>query len=121
MIVGIGTDIQLISAFTNKKNSKAFLKKLFTEQELSILESKSPKSYVGFFCVKEALVKALGTGFVGIKPTDIEITYLENGKPFVTLHNKALELSQTLKADNIHVSISHSGDYAQAFIVLESN
>ncbi len=120
MVVGIGTDIQLISAFTNKKNKEALLKKLFTEQELSILKSKSPKSYVGFFCVKEACVKALGTGFVGVRPTDIEISYLESGKPFVTLHNKALELSNALNANNIHISISHSGDYAQAFVVLES-
>ncbi len=121
MIVGIGTDIQVISSFTNKKNNKALLNKLFTEEELSILKSKPPKSYVGFFCVKEALVKALGTGFVGIRPTDVEINYLESGKPFVTLHNKALELSNSLKVNNIHVSISHSGDYAQAFVVLESN
>ncbi len=121
MIVGIGTDIQLISGFTNKKNSDALLKKLFTEKELSILKSKSPKSYAGFFCVKEALVKALGTGFVGVKPTDIEVSYLETGKPFVTLHNQALELVISLKVDNIHVSISHSGDYAQAFVVLETN
>ncbi len=120
MVVGIGTDIQLISGFANKKNKVALLNKLFTERELSILKSKSTKSYAGFFCVKEALVKALGTGFVGIRPTDIEIAYLENGKPFVTLHNKALEVSTTLKVNNIHVSISHSGEYAQAFVVLES-
>ncbi len=120
MIIGIGTDIQTISAFEKKKSSKNLLKKLFTEQELSILKSKSTKSYVGFFCVKEALVKALGTGFVGVAPTDIEVTYFENGKPFVTLHKKALEVSTNLNVTNIHVSISHSGDYAQAFVVLEN-
>ncbi len=121
MIIGIGTDIQLISAFEKKKSNENLLKKLFTEKELSILISKSTKSYVGFFCVKEALVKALGTGFVGIKPTDIEVSYLDSGKPFVSLHNGALELSKNLMITTIHVSISHSGDYAQAFVVLECN
>ncbi len=120
MIIGIGTDIQLISAFEKKKSNERLLEKLFTGKELSILKSKTTKSYVGFFCVKEALVKALGTGFSGVRPTDIEVAYLESGQPFVTLHNGALELSTKLNVNNIHVSISHSGDYAQAFVVLES-
>ncbi len=132
MIIGIGTDIQLISAFENKANKKTnnksnnkninqrFLEKLFTEKELSILKSKNIKSYVGFFCVKEAVVKAFGTGFVGITPTDIEVSYLESGQPFVTLHNGAKELAKKRNVNNIHVSISHSGDYAQAFVVLET-
>ncbi len=119
MIVGIGTDIQIISDFEQKKNNKKLMSKLFTERELSILEKKSIKSYVGFFCAKEATAKALGTGFVSFMPNDIEVSNDSYGKPFITLKNKALELSQSLNISNINVSISHSGDYCVAFVVCE--
>ncbi len=121
MIIGIGTDIQVISDFQKKQNNENLLKKLFTEKELSILEKKSTKSYVGFFCAKEATAKALGTGFRTFMPTDIEVLNDSYGKPFITLKNKALELSQSLNVSNINVSISHSGDYCVAFVICESS
>ncbi len=121
MIIGIGTDIQTISDFEKKKDNESLLKKLFTETELSILEKKSTKSYVGFFCAKEATAKALGTGFRNFMPTDIEILKDSNGKPFITLKNKALELSKTLNISNINVSISHSGFYCVDFVICESS
>ncbi len=121
MIIGIGTDIQIISDFEKKKNNNNLLKKLFTEKELSILEKKSTKSYVGFFCAKEATAKALGTGFRNFMPTDIEVLNDSYGKPFITLRNKALELSQSLNISTINVSISHSGDYCVAFVICESS
>ncbi len=121
MIIGIGTDIQTISAYEKRKNNKSLLNKLFTQSELSILEKKSTQSYVGFFCAKEATAKALGTGFRTFMPTDIEVLTDSYGKPFVTLKGKALELANTLDVSNINVSISHSGDYCVAFVVCESN
>ncbi len=102
-----------------KKDNISLLKKLFTEEELSILEKKSTKSYVGFFCAKEATAKALGTGFRSFMPTDIEISNDPYGKPVINLKNKALELSKSLNISNINVSISHSGDYCVAFVVLD--
>ncbi len=119
MIIGIGTDIQIISKFEKKIDNERFLDKLFTMEELSILKGKSSKSYVGFFCAKEAMAKALGTGFVGFTPKDIEIKKTPEGKPFITLYNKAETISKHININNINVSISHSDDYAIAFVVCE--
>ncbi len=122
MIIGIGTDIESISKFEKKLNknySENFLKKLFTAEELSILKSKATKSYVGYFCAKEATVKALGTGFSCFSPSDIEIKKLDNGKPYINLHNNAKQIANSMNVKNIHLSISHSTDYATAVVVLE--
>lgn len=119
MIIGVGTDIQHISKFN--KNNTRLLNKLFTPSELLILNNKKTQSYVGYFCAKEATAKALGTGFNGFLPKDIEVIKSDNGKPSIVLHGKALEISKTLNISSINVSISHSDDYCVAFVVCESN
>lgn len=120
MIIGIGTDIQEISKFEKKFDNSNFLKKLFTENELLTLKNKGTQSYVGFFCVKEAVAKALGTGFKTFMPTSVEVYYNSNGQPCVRLFNNALDLSKQLSISNINVSISHSGNFAVAFVVCEN-
>ncbi len=122
MIIGIGTDIESISKFEKKLNNKYsenFLNKLFTSDELSILKSKAVKSYVGYFCAKEATAKALGTGFSCFSPSDVEIKKLDNGKPYIILHNNAKQVANKMNIKNIHLSISHSTDYATAVVVVE--
>ena len=66
------------------------------------------------FCAKEAIVKALGSGFNGIKPCDIEITHDELGAPRVRFSNRIAALVERVEAE---VSISHCKEYATAVAV----
>jgi holo-[acyl-carrier protein] synthase len=114
MIYGIGTDIIEISRFFN--SSDTFLKKVYTENELALFADK-PQSLAGNFAAKEAVAKAVGTGFRTFSPKDIEILRLPSGAPVVTLYNGASELC----GDKIiHISISHNKDTACAFAVIEN-
>ena len=90
MIIGIGTDIIEIERIEIAvKRTKGFINKLFTENEINIFESRGFKSEViaGNFAAKEAVSKALGTGFRGFGVKDIEILRDELGKPVVNLNS----------------------------------
>lgn len=120
MIVGVGTDIIEISRIKKAILGHGFVNRVFTENEIAYYQSKNKRVEIlaGDFAVKEAVVKALGIGFVGIGLKDIEVLRDTWGKPYVVLHNKA----KTMIADNciVHVSISHCREYATAISIIES-
>ncbi len=122
MIKGIGNDILEIERLRSaiQKNSK-FLTRIYTEKELEYYKKKGEKieTLAGMFCVKEAVSKALGTGFEGFAFTDIEILRNENKKPYVLLYNKAKDIFDELGGVNINISISHSRYYAQAVAIID--
>ena len=69
--------------------------------------------------MKEAVVKAFGTGFGKISPIEIEVLREASGKPYVRLYGEA-ERFQTANAIlTIHVSISNTKEYATAYVVAE--
>lgn len=121
MIIGIGTDIIEIERIEIAvKRTKGFINKLFTENEINIFESRGFKSEViaGNFAAKEAVSKALGTGFRGFGVKDIEILRDELGKPIVNLNSNVYEILKR-KDVNIHLSISHNRTSAIAYAVME--
>lgn len=121
MIIGIGTDIIEIERIEIAvKRTKGFINKLFTENEINIFESREFKSEViaGNFAAKEAVSKALGTGFRGFGVKDIEILRDELGKPVVNLNSNVYEILKR-KDVNIHLSISHNRTSAIAYAVME--
>ena len=133
MIIGTGVDIVKIERFIDKEKQTRFMERVFSMREREYLAAKGvrgPQSMAGLFAAKEAVAKALGTGFAGFFPCDIEILHTPQGKPYVELHGKAHEIlkkatpaaSRRLKRRRcfaIHVSISHSEADAIAFAVLE--
>lgn len=118
MIIGIGTDIIEILRIEKAVASKRFLDRFFTESENEYLKNKNIESYAGYFCAKEAAVKALGTGFTGFKFKDIEVIKLNN-VPYIRLHGEAFNIAQNKGIEKIHLSISHCKDYATAVAVAE--
>jgi holo-[acyl-carrier protein] synthase len=122
MIVGIGVDIIEISRISKAlhRNDK-FLEKVFTELEIKYLQERKlrPQFAAARFAAKEAVSKALGTGFRGFGFRDIEIDRTELGKPIVNLKGKAKEIAESFGSFNIHLSISHGEDNAIAYAVLE--
>lgn len=110
MIKGIGTDIVSIARIQKAMEQEAFLQKMFSQREREEKKKKA-ENYAASFAAKEAVVKALGTGFREIAFHDVEILHEENGKPYVCLYGK--------KQENWHLSLSHEKEYAVAMVVWE--
>lgn len=119
MIVGIGTDIIEIDRVEKLIGKSNFLTRFYTEEERNYLVDKKVESSAGYFCAKEAVVKALGTGFSGLKWTDVEIIKIKS-VPGVRLHGKALEIARDKGVTNIYLTISHCKTYATATAIMEN-
>ncbi|MCE5220961.1 MAG: holo-ACP synthase [Clostridium sp.] len=122
MIIGIGTDIIEINRIEKViMRTSSFIEKSFTSNEIEYFKLKGLKGNViaGNFAAKEAISKALGTGFRGFGLQDIEVLRDELGKPIVNLSHKIYKLLD-IKEFNIHVSISHSKESAIAYAVMEA-
>ncbi len=118
MIKGIGTDIVKISRIEKSLNNPRFLDRNFTDKENEYFNSKKlmQQSVASCFAAKEAFLKALGTGFMNVSIKDIEILHNDMGKPYIILHN---EVKDAIKNGSIHLSMSHSQEYATAVVIIE--
>lgn len=119
MIKGIGCDIIDISRIEKVMHNTRFIDKVYTQYEQACIKSKSVHTAAGIWAAKEAVSKALGTGFAGFTVKDIEIQHDNNGKPFVILHDGAEIVSSNQCIKRIHISISHEDTYAMAFAIAE--
>ena len=125
MIVGIGVDIVDVERVQGllARYRERFVRRVFTEAENRYANRsvKSAERLAGRFAVKEAVLKAFGTGkSQGILWRDVETVPGPKGKPKVNLYGNADKYLKTLNADHVHVSISHDGGKAVAFVVIES-
>lgn len=118
MISGIGVDLIEIERVGKACKREGFLKRFFTEEEIKLIDSNWQKA-AGNFAVKEAVAKMLGTGFRGFSPKDIEVLRDSSGKPYVNLYGKAAQIAKDQQISAIHVSITNTKDYANAFVVGE--
>lgn len=119
--LGIGVDLCAVSRIERAIQKAHFLNRVFTEAERAYLQGRgrgAGESAAAMFAAKEAVAKALGTGFAGFGFADVEILAEENGRPTARLTGGALNaLPQPAR---IHLSISHDGGLALAFAVIES-
>jgi holo-[acyl-carrier protein] synthase len=125
MVYGIGVDLVKIRRIEEAVNrwSQRFLNRIFTpiEQEYSYRQKQPFLHLAGRFAVKEAVLKALGTGLrSGVRWVEIEVVNQPSGKPEVRVSGKVKKLLQQHRIDAIHVSISHDTDYAVGQAVLIS-
>jgi len=116
----IGTDIIEIARVAEAVKKEGFVKKVFTayEQEYFQKNGCNPQTYAGIFAAKEAVAKALKTGFNNVKQTDIEILHGVLGAPYAKLHGQAAEIFKMSGKQNIEISISHCKEYATAVCVV---
>jgi len=121
MIYGLGTDIIEISRIKKAAQRESFLRRVFTEKEVILCRERHNffASLAVRFAAKEAVSKALGTGFREFRWPEIEILSDSLGKPLVTLHGKARDIADDLGVINLEVTMSHSKDNALAFCVAE--
>lgn len=121
MIKGIGNDIIEISRVQKAIERPRFIEKHFTENEIVLYHSRNDNIEIlaGNFAVKESVSKVFGTGIRGFSLKDIEVLRDTLGKPFVILHNEAKRIADTMKIEQIIVSIAHCKEYAVGFAIGE--
>ncbi len=119
-VVGIGTDIVECARISDMidKHDDTFIQKVFTSGEITYCGPRKScvQHYSGRWAAKEAILKAIGTGWSkGIKWTDIEVINQMGGKPYVKLNGKAIEVCAERGIEEILISISHCHLFATAF------
>ena len=121
MIIGVGTDITEVERIKKAIEKNNFENRFFTDAEINYMNKKVNKyeTAAGIFAGKEAVVKALGTGFSSFSFKDVEITHNEQGKPGVKLSGNAASLLEAIGGSYIHISISHEKKYATAVAIAE--
>jgi holo-[acyl-carrier protein] synthase len=117
----IGVDIIEIDRIEKawRRFGQRFLNRIYTEPELRICQER-PYSLAVRFAGKEAVMKALGTGAKGVSWKEIEILAKASGEPLVRLNGKAKMKAGSLGLSNLAISLSHSREYAVAFVVGEA-
>ena len=123
MIIADGCDLIEIERIAKALQRENFCTRIYTAAELSYAESKKNQrkaaSLAAVFAAKEAVAKALGVGLGQIGWREIEVRHDELGKPFVALSGRARTLAEERGVKNIHLSLSHSREYALAMVILE--
>ena len=125
MIIGMGIDMEEVERVKGaiERQGERFLKRIYTERERAYCEQFKDKyeRYAGRFAVKEAAMKALGTGWSrGVRWVDIEVVRLPGRRPTLELQGEARKIAQKLGVKNMAISITHTPKQAWAQVIFES-
>ncbi len=124
MILGLGTDMVEVARIqaSHAQFGEAFLTRILRPAEIAYcLAHKTPAPHLAVrFAAKEAIAKAFGTGIgAELHWHDLEIAREANGRPYVILHGGGLALLAARGARQVHLSLSHTQQYATATAILE--
>ncbi len=126
MILGIGVDmvevVRIRRALENPRTGGRFQARVFTEEEAAYCARRrnGHESFAARFAAKEAAMKALGCGLgQGIGWRDIEITR-GDGAPTLRLLGAAQRLADGMGVRRMHVSLTHTAEFAVAYVIAES-
>lgn len=118
MILGTGLDLMDVARIEKALEKPHFRARVFSAAENALIDRKGAQTAAGLFAAKEAIAKALGTGFLGFGPWDIEITKDSLGAPGCALKNGAQQRHAALGGGRIHISITHLPNLAAAMAIL---
>lgn len=131
MICGFGMDIAAAREFEAplSEESSAFLERCFTAGERETCrarpEGEQALALAARYAAKEAFLKALDGPRLGqdrafvFRYPEAEVCNDEGGRPYLRFHGRALDFLGEIGVEYAHLSLSHSGDYAVAGVVLE--
>ena len=128
MIIGVGTDLCEVERIAGalERQGDRFRRRICSERERRLASGRLQEAlfYAGRFAAKEACAKALGTGITErVRWTHIEVLAEAKGRPVIHLSEGAQRRARRLApggAFRAHVSITHDGCFAMAFVVLEA-
>ncbi|ROS77494.1 holo-[acyl-carrier protein] synthase [Curtobacterium sp. PhB130] len=120
MIIGIGVDVVDLERFERVlTRTPAMRTRLFTTSEL--VRDGEPRpiaSLAARFAAKEALIKAFGSS-AGLSWQELEVVSDDQRNPSLTLHEGARRVADARGVTAVHLSLSHDGGIATAFVVIE--
>jgi holo-[acyl-carrier protein] synthase len=118
-IVGIGVDVVDLPRFKDLvERTPQIVDRLFTKKEQVTAEGHQlpVNSLAGRFAVKEAVAKALGAP-AGMAWHDCEVS--TGGAPQISVHGSVAKVAEDQGVTNWHVSLSHDGPVAIAYVIAE--
>ena len=117
-MLSVGVDIVEIERIAKalERFGDRFLARIYTRAEVDRCRGRVAE-LAARFAAKEAISKALGTGIYGLTWQEMEILPDPLGQPQVYLHGSALERARVLGLTDFAISLSHSQEYAIAFVV----
>ncbi len=125
MIYGIGTDIVSVERMRHnlERFGDRFAERILTDDELK--EFRNVVNHAHFlarrFAAKEAVAKAMGTGFInGLSLRHIGVGHDALGKPVLKFSGRAKEFVRSEKIAFSHISLADETDYAVAFVTLSA-
>lgn len=115
MIVGIGVDVVDVPRFEKLiQRTPALVERLFCPSEREV----RTRSLAARFAAKEAVAKALGSPG-GMVWHDCEVCTLDSGAPVLDVRGSVKEVADQLGVKNWHISLTHDGDVAIAYVIAE--
>ncbi len=123
-VKGIGIDVVKVGRITDslERFGERFERRIFTEGELAYCRGhKDPLPHLAArFAAKEALSKAIGTGFSnGVSWKQVEVIQPGGRRPALQLTGRALEIFHSQGCTSSHLSLTHDGGLAIACVVIE--
>jgi len=123
-VLGLGLDLVDLEriARLHARYGEAFSRRFCLPGERLEREGEALVQHLGgLFAAKEAVLKALGTGWAqGVGLLQVEVVRRPGGGPAVRLHGEAQARAERLGVSRVHLSITHERSYAAAVAVLES-
>ena len=121
-LLGVGVDLCGVARIERAIEKAHFYERVFTPEERAYLNQKGKgraQSAAAMFAAKEAVAKALGTGFSGgVMPWNISVVHDEKGAPSAELTGAAKERLEQIGGAGVRISLSHEEDSAIAFAVI---
>jgi len=120
MVGGLGVDIVEIERMRDALRRRPRLKeRCFSAEERAYCDGRTRPEihYALRFAAKEAVLKALGTGFSGMRFTDVEVVRDPKGRPTPRLSGRAAEVADELGVTEMHLSLSYTHSTAVASAV----
>jgi holo-[acyl-carrier protein] synthase len=123
-IIGIGTDIIecLRIAQMIERHGELFINRVYTPHEIQYCQTRklATQHFAARWAAKEAVLKALGTGWRrGISWRDVEVRNDPGGRPVINLTGGAREVADQLGVLEMHISLSHCRSHATAYALAE--
>ncbi len=124
-ILGIGLDLVDVERIgrIHHRHGAAFVRRICQDGECKPYQGHALVEHLaGLFAAKEAMFKALGTGWAqGVGFRQVEIAHLESGAPSYRLHGAAAQRATSLGVASYHLSITHERHQAAAVAILEGS
>ena len=122
MSVSVGVDIVEIERIKKAVSvyNDVFLTRVYTNTELNYCKNK-PSRLAARFAAKEAVMKVLGIGALGMNWREIEVVSTENGPPEIQLYGKIKDKASVIGITGLSLSLSHEKKYAVACVISNVN